>query len=211
MSRRRNSKTSQTDPATVYASEVYFEAQRCAKRRNAQDASDIAGTVFEKFAQNPNHYMTIYPDPLHYARAAVNNAAISYGRTQGAQRGEGARFIRNADGTTSSGRLVLSGNALTGEGSFELFDTVACQDEPFEDQIDRQIDTTAMLDQCLIGQSLSTREVLRLVDGQGYTVLEAAAQVNQRRETVSRRLSRGRSELRQIALAFQQRELAMSV
>ena len=211
MSRRRNSKTSQTDPATVYAGEVYFEAQRCAKRRNAQDASDIAGTVFEKFAQNPNHYMTIYPDPLHYARAAVNNAAISYGRTQGAQRGEGARFIRNADGTTSSGRLVLSGNALTGEGSFELFDTVACQDEPFEDQIDRQIDTTAMLDQCLIGQSLSTREVLRLVDGQGYTVLEAAAQVNQRRETVSRRLSRGRSELRQIALDFQQRELAMSL
>ena len=211
MSRRRNSKTSQTDPATDYASKVYFEAQRCAKRRNAQDASDIAGTVFEKFAQNPNHYMTIYPDPLHYARAAVNNAAISYGRTQGAQRGEGARFIRNADGTTSSGRLVLSGNALTGEGSFELFDTVACQDEPFEDQIDRQIDTTAMLDQCLIGQSLSTREVLRLVDGQGYTVLEAAAQVNQRRETVSRRLSRGRSELRQIALDFQQRELAMSL
>ena len=211
MSRRRNSKTSQTDPATVYAGEVYFEAQRCAKRRNAQDASDIAGTVFEKFAQNPNHYMTIYPDPYRYARAAVRNAAISYGRTQGAQRGEGARFIRNADGTTSSGRLVLSGNALTGEGSFELFDTVACQDEPFEDQIDRQIDTTAMLDQCLIGQSLSTREVLRLVDGQGYTVLEAAAQVNQRRETVSRRLSRGRSELRQIALDFQQRELAMSL
>ena len=211
MSRRRNSKTSQTDPATDYASKVYFEAQRCAKRRNAQDASDIAGTVFEKFAQNPNHYMTIYPDPYRYARAAVRNAAISYGRTQGAQRGEGARFIRNADGTTSSGRLVLSGNALTGEGSFELFDTVACQDEPFEDQIDRQIDTTAMLDQCLIGQSLSTREVLRLVDGQGYTVLEAAAQVNQRRETVSRRLSRGRSELRQIALDFQQRELAMSL
>ena len=211
MSRRRNSKTNQTDPATDYASKVYFEAQRCAKRRNAQDASDIAGTVFEKFAQNPNHYMTIYPDPYRYARAAVRNAAISYGRTQGAQRGEGARFIRNADGTTSSGRLVLSGNALTGEGSFELFDTVACQDEPFEDQIDRQIDTTAMLDQCLIGQSLSTREVLRLVDGQGYTVLEAAAQVNQRRETVSRRLSRGRSELRQIALDFQQRELAMSL
>ena len=211
MSRRRNSKTSQTDPATDYASKVYFEVERCAKRRNAQDASDIAGTVFEKFAQNPNHYMTIYPDPYRYARAAVRNAAISYGRTQGAQRGEGARFIRNADGTTSSGRLVLSGNALTGEGSFELFDTVACQDEPFEDQIDRQIDTTAMLDQCLIGQSLSTREVLRLVDGQGYTVLEAAAQVNQRRETVSRRLSRGRSELRQIALDFQQRELAMSL
>ena len=211
MSRRRNSKTSQTDPATDYASKVYFEAQRCAKRRNAQDASDIAGTVFEKFAQNPNHYMTIYPDPLHYARAAVNNAAISYGRTQGAQRGEGARFTCNADGTTSPGRLVLSGNALTGEGLSELFDTVACQDEPFEDQIDRQIDNKAMLDQCLIGQSLSTREVLRLVDGQGYTVLEAAAQVNQRRETVSRRLSRGRSELRQIALAFQQRELAMSV
>ena len=211
MSRRRNSKTSQTDPATVYAGEVYFEAQRCAKRRNAQDASDIAGTVFEKFAQNPNHYMTIYPDPYRYARAAVRNAAISYGRTQGAQRGEGARFTYNADGTTSPGRLVLSGNALTGEGLSELFDTVACQDEPFEDQIDRQIDNKAMLDQSFIGRSDRALQMMWMVDAEGFTVKEAASQFGLARETGSREINQTRMQVHQNILAFQQRELAMSL
>ena len=179
-----------------YAVALYREVVRLlARRRRLDDAQDIAAEIAERFLAQPDGTMACFSDPRRYARVAVGHAGIAFDRRQRAQRGEGVRLVRGADGRLAPLRPHRSGNTAAFENRVDLLDTVADRSEPFADLVARDIDNEAMLERCLVGVSAADREVLLLIDGVGYTVRDLAGLIGQRRETMSRRVNRVRRQV----------------
>ncbi|CAN5391791.1 hypothetical protein BH10ACT2_BH10ACT2_28890 [soil metagenome] len=193
-----NSNTDGTSPLTpaeeVYVLAVFREVARIAARsRSAFDADDIAGEVALAVVGRPATVMASYPNPVLYARQRANHAGISFDRRERSQRGEGVRLYAATDGQLHPGRRYVSSDALAAHGlPSHVTDHGAAPDEA----VTERMVIGALLQRCCVGVSASDLQVLWLVDGCGYTVQEVATLRGQRRETLSRRLSRARTHMR---------------
>jgi DNA-directed RNA polymerase specialized sigma24 family protein len=181
----------------AYAVALLREAARllARRRRAVTSADDVAATIVAAFLPKAATIMARHPDPAAFARLAVRRAGIAHDRRERAQRGEGVRLVRGADGQVTPRRVVLSGDAVLGEGQLSLFDLLPATDECPADLVVRGLDSATELALVLDGVAASDRRLLLLVDGAGYTVTEVADLVGQRRETVSRRLGRVRRQV----------------
>lgn len=180
-----------------YAMAVVREVTRLCRRRPPCDADDIAQTVAARFLADPQRVMAKYADPVRYARAATRNTAISHDRCERAQRGEGVRLVDGSDGMLAPRRQYVSGNARPREGGAELFDAVVDGGKSFTDRIVDALDDADQLERLFAGISAADRDLYLYVHGSAHTVHEAAELLGQRRETVSRRISRIRLQIDQ--------------
>ena len=178
-----------------YATAVFREAIRFCRRHGQHDASDIAQAVAESFLTDAERIMARFPNPARFAHGTARYAAISFARRERVQRGEGTRLADLGGGSFAPRRRYLSGNATLADSEFELFDTLVDTSEPVADKVARECDIGALLARCMAGISPIDRELLMLVDGMGYSVKEVADLVGQRRETVSRRITRVRQQV----------------
>jgi len=180
-----------------YAVAVFREVMRVAQiARQGFDADDIAAIVAEEVLNNSASIMARYPNPALYARQRARHAGISFDRTQRAQRGEGVRLRRDADGALQPHRRYLSGNATGANSPDELFSFAIDALIEFEAAADDRLLISAMLGSQSLGLSADELNEVWLIDGCGYAVQEVAAMRRQRRETVSRRLSNTRQRLK---------------
>jgi len=178
-----------------YATAVFHETIQFCRRRGQHDASDIAQAVAESFLTDAERIMARFPNPARFAHGTARYAAISFARRERVQRGEGTRLADLGGGSLAPRRRYLSGNATLADSEFELFDTLVDTSEPVADKVARECDIDALLARCMAGISPIDRELLMLVDGMGYIVKEVADLVGQRRETVSRRITRVRQQV----------------
>jgi DNA-directed RNA polymerase specialized sigma24 family protein len=181
-----------------YASRLSREALRLvAVVRRGLDADDIAQSVAEQFLVQPEVIMAKYPDPRLYARQRVQHAGISFDRRERAQRGEGVRLRKDADGTMHPYRRAVSGHSSSTEGGDELFSFVADPAAEFEQSVTERVALQRALHVACVGISQRDLYEVWLVDGCGWEVLEVARLCGQARETVSRRLNNTRRRMQQ--------------
>ena len=167
------------------------EFQRCMARRLRGTASydtidEVIGRemlkVHEHFARI-GHRWTAARYAQH--RAAGARAIIDMLRTDGAQRGEGARHTRTVEALDAAFALVDSGDA-----DYTLHDLYGSDDSGYAD-----VDARDLLTAALLGLTPRQREVVYLVDGIGHPVTDVAASLGITRETASRALSVARRRL----------------
>ena len=139
--------------------------------------------------------MARFPNPAQFARGTALYTVISFARSERVQRGKGTQLADLGGGSFAPRRRYLSGNATLANSEFELFDTLVDTSESVADKVARECDIGALLARCLAGVSPIDCELLMLVDGMGYSVKEVATLVGQRRETVSRRITRVRQQV----------------
>ncbi len=197
-SRLMNSNTDATSPLTpaeeVYVLAVFREVARIAAcSRRAFDADDIAGDVALAIVSRSAAVMASYPNPVLYARQRAGHAGISFDRRERSQRGEGVRLYAATDGQLHPGRRYVSSDALAADGPLSHVNEISAS---LEAVVTERMVAGALLQRCSVGVSASDMEVVWLVDGCGYTVQEVATLRGQRRETLSRRLSRARMHMR---------------
>lgn len=118
-------------------------------------------------------------------RATGARALIDMLRADGAQRGEGARHTRTVDALDAA--FMLAGS---GEADVTLHDLHGSDDGGYD-----TVDTRDLLTAALLGLSPRQREVVYLVDGIGYPVIDVAKSLGITRETASRALSAARKRL----------------
>jgi RNA polymerase sigma factor (sigma-70 family) len=186
-----------TDPDTVYI-EVFMRAltRILWSRRLAADVDDIVQVESERLWKNIGEIMGRYSNPVTYAGARATHAAIQWYRTESAHRGSGSHYSTNDDGSISSGRAVVSGNTTLGSEGSELFELIESGALPVDDIVADTLDGAAVIGLCLSGLSDRDRTLVYLVDGCGFTVSEVAAMCDVARETMSRRLSTARNQVR---------------
>lgn len=190
------------DPQTAYVAAFSRALSRLLTSvRNAADRDDIVQAEALTLWRKIDRVMAAYSDPAVYAATRVRHGAIQWDRRQGSQRGQGSRYVTNPDGTTSPGRVVVSGNVAIGaDDGTELFAVIGPSDPTaVDDTIVDSLDGQALLEGCLLGISEADREVLYLVDGHGMSVTEVALIFGVSRETMSRRVSKLRSLTRRNA------------
>jgi DNA-directed RNA polymerase specialized sigma24 family protein len=163
--------------------------------RRGLDADDIAQAVAEQFLHQPEVIMAKYPDPRHYARQRVQHAGISFDRRERAQRGEGVRLRKDADGSLHPYRRGVSGNSLGEQGGGELFASIADAGAEFEQFAVDRVALAGALRRCCVGIAQRDLHELWLVDACGWEVVEVAELCGQARETVSRRLNTTRRRI----------------
>jgi len=182
----------------AYVMAVFREVARIAARsRRGFDADDIAGDVALAVADQPAAIMAGYPDPVCYARQRARHAGISFDRRERSQRGEGARLLLGPDGLQHPGRRYLSADAAGPDGGKGPIVHLADHGSLLEVVVTERLATGGLLHRCFAGLSAVEVHEVWLIDGCGYTVQELAASCGQRRETVSRRLNRARTVIRQ--------------
>ena len=172
-----------------YAVAVCHEVERLVARRRPGDAHDIAADVVERFLPQAPSIMARYPVPQRYAAVATAHATISFDRRERVQRGEGVRLVVGPDGTLAPRRRYQSGNVALVEGGDEVFAAVPDTAEAVDVAAIDRVYHDDLLQRCLTGVSRHDREVLTLVDGQGWSVQDVARRAGVRRETLSRRMS----------------------
>jgi RNA polymerase sigma factor (sigma-70 family) len=162
------------------------------RTRSEHNARDIAQNVVEQFLRSAEVLMAKYPDPTLYAAVRTGHAGSDFDSKERTQRCEGARLVRNAAGDTARGRTWESGDAPLFDGEGRLFDTFA-EEGDFVEAHAAAAEVDFILNICLAGLTAADRELLRRVDGEGYTITQVAAEIGQRRETVNRRLTKIRA------------------
>ncbi|MFZ4719719.1 MAG: hypothetical protein ACOYMR_09860 [Ilumatobacteraceae bacterium] len=189
-----------TPQEEAYVLAVLGEAHRLLRSGRLLHADDIAQEIAGHTLAAAPRLMAQHPDPVLYARTRVRHASISYDRTQRAQRGEGVRLVVDADGTVHPGRRGVSGDAPAAESGEPLFGSFADPDASFEQALVGALDAHVALQRLVHGEqpvtAMQLAELLE-VDGLGHRVQDVAARRSQARETVSRRISRTRTTLRQ--------------
>lgn len=183
----------------AYLGSVRAELIRLLSRtRSPFDADDVANHVCERLWAKIDFYAERYPSPVVFAAAVLHNAVIDYDRTQNSQRGAGAHAVTHADGTMSTKRIVVSGDAARGEDEVAIWEFVPATGELPDDWVIASLDAAAAVARVLVGLPESSREMLHLL-AEGYTQSEVAAQMGVTRETVNRKVSQVRQTVRRVA------------
>ena len=139
------------------------------------DAQDIAQDAVVVFLADPLGVMARYPKPHIYASACAGSRAEDFRRRERGQRSEGARLVIEADGSSSVARPVdalaelLPANAPKVSGGYDVIDLLTDFEAAF-----------ARLDPC-------DRQLVRLVDFEGWSVTDAADVIGLSRSHASRR------------------------
>lgn len=181
----------------AYIKHLTRAAARLASRRGRQsfDVDDIVQGVLLRFAADVPRFMRDYT-PEQFAREATAQVAITFDRKERVQRSEGVRLVHvsedGSDGYFTKARAFASGSEPILDGDGELLDLAMSPGTVVDETVVQSERNHALLRACLQRLTPRQREFLMLVDGYGFTVMEVAARVNLRRETVSRELSRAR-------------------
>lgn len=155
-----------------------------------QDADDVIQRVAEQFVQDPTGYMLDYT-PEKFAHVALRSRAEDHRRSERIQRGEGARLHVGADGLRRPGHEV---------GSIDVLDPESDHlgaDEGFE----WGVVTNHELGDALRLLEPRIADLLILVAVQGFTVTEAAEQVELSRSYASRQLAAAKRLLAEVITA----------
>lgn len=193
-----------TPEEQAYVLAVFGEVRRLLDKGRLLHADDLAQEIAGHTLAAAPRLMALHPDPVVYARRRLRHASISYDRTQRAQRGEGVRLVRDADGTVRPARRAVSGDAHQAAGGTTVYAGLADPTAEFEHALVGALDADHELRRLARGpQSVSSAEMAELlqVDGHGCPVQEVAQCCGQARETVSRRVNRTRARLRENRLA----------
>lgn len=148
------------------------------------DADDIAQDAVELFLVDPADVMARYPKPHIYASACAGSRAEDFRRRERSQRSEGARLVIDLSGEQTVARPVdalanlLPSKAPKVSGGYEVVDLLTDFRAAF-----------ARLDPC-------DRQLVRLVDFEGWSVTDAAAIVGLSRAHASRRHTQACAQLR---------------
>ena len=104
----------ETDRFVEWLSRLNDEAHRMLRRsgRPRVDHDDIVGSIVLEACERGPELMHRYPSPERYAQVRTGHAAESHYRKDRAQRGAGARLVRDADGTVAAKRTVVSLEAV---------------------------------------------------------------------------------------------------
>ena len=174
------------DPGEAYIAEFTRRITALLSRKGlSDDVDDMVGREVLAVWHDIDAKMAAFPDPgfLAHIRATADRALIGFLRTEKSQRGEGAR----------GGRSVVSLNRRDADHtSFGIEVTAPMVYRPSREGIDQvndfveRIDDIAMMQAALLALPQRQRTVLYMVDGQGYTVTEAAHTMGVTRETASR-------------------------
>lgn len=185
----------------AYVVTVHREILRLASaRRRGFDADDLAQEIVAELLPHLDEVMAAYTDPVRWARVRFQHGGISFDRSQRVQRGEGARLGRDADGLPCVTREVVSGDVTPPDGGPSLLTTVPDHGAGFDAEVIDRLEREDLIGRCSEGLTADEFDELMLVDGHGLTVGEVAVRRGQRRETVSRRLSRTRSTVAERAM-----------
>lgn len=183
-----------------YLTEFHREIHRLLVRsvRHPQP-DDVAQSETTALLGRLDRVREAYPEPARYARVRVVHAAVDHDRRQAVQRSQSARLHRGDDGTVSWRREVISGDATVPGSDRTVFDLVGSfrlnPDATAEAVVGRH-DLTRLLDRGLVGFPASTRALLVLVHGHGYTVTAAAHLVGLERTSASKLITRAVRHLR---------------
>lgn len=177
-------------------------AIRLAGRRIPRfDIDDIVQSESLRLYRRYQQIVAGYPSPAQYAaaRARTGHAHTDFLRKQGAQRGTGAIVHRDAEtNELHKGRTVISGDVFVSiDGTttdYTYFDQYCDRDWSHDDPA-RAVIVDEMLQAALVQATDRQRALLKLVDGEGYTVAEAAVTFGITRETASRDLNAGRRSI----------------
>lgn len=193
--------------SSLTATERYLTEFRSALtlflRRQARpdDLADIVQSECVAVLKRLDSTMNHFPDPQVLARVRASNgrAVLDYRRTQRAQRAEGAAQVRNEHGELVRGREVVPGTSPVRpmrdgypskrpglrQGPGTYFDAAVAHDtDPADIVADRDL-----VERLLLTIAPDQREIVRLVDTEGYTVTEVAGRLGIRRETAARKRS----------------------
>jgi RNA polymerase sigma factor (sigma-70 family) len=182
-----------------YLGAVRAELVRLLSRtRSAFDADDVASGVCERVWVRIAFYVERYPNPVVLAAAVLHNAVIDFDRNQNSQRGAGAHAVTHADGTMSTKRIVLSGDAARGDNEVAVWEVVPADGESLDDRVIAALDAAAEVARLVVGLPESSREMLALV-AEGYSQGEVATRLGVTRETVNRRVNQIRQTVRRVA------------
>ncbi len=174
---------------------------------------DVVSNEIDKVAPVLAEKMEQYPEAFVYAleRAKSHRALNDYLRRENGQAGRGTMY-QAIGGELLAGRRVEAGDlphhnrhegpggARPGRGTGTNYDAAAAAAESCdftEAYVERDV-TRRMLQQALMALPADQREVLLLVDGQGYTVTAAAAMLGMARETAARKRSAAKRTLRRL-------------
>ncbi|MFZ9040509.1 MAG: hypothetical protein ACO225_02395 [Ilumatobacteraceae bacterium] len=190
------------DQFSVWLSQLELECRRLLSHsgRPLADHDDIVSIVVSHAWEKGTCLMDAYPSATLYARVRVPHAAESFYRTNRAQRGEGARLRRSADGDVAAGRTVVSIDATPSLGS-----TAVAIDGP-EDQVVDAIgvaDTIEDVLRALVGV-VPDEDIVAyvLVHAHGWTVVDVAGRAGIARETACRRIGRVRRAIERYITGF---------
>jgi len=172
------------DPVETYVKYVSAEAVRVAgsAKIGREHRDDVAQNVCLKFWSDPTHWMSKYPHPVDFARAATVNKGKDFMKSERAQRGEGAELKKQG----GKKRPVVGMYRLDGE-HIDVADFGA---SPEETACGR-LGANDILNQ--LGDIDAVIVELSVIDG--MTDAEIAAEVGLTRETVNRRKKRALDDL----------------
>lgn len=182
------------DHTTAWIDALMRAVIRAVAGRRAADADDIGAAAVTQFLGNDAAVRAAiiarYPDAVVYGRIIARHAMVDHDRRQRVQRGEGARIFRDASGLTRPGRVATSGDATGADGAPSVFDRTADNGPAVEEHVVDQLDALTQLAGLLHDFTDGDRDLLLRIDGHGQPIIDVAAAMGIRRETLSRRLSR---------------------
>ncbi|MFZ8997590.1 MAG: sigma-70 family RNA polymerase sigma factor [Ilumatobacteraceae bacterium] len=168
----------------TWVTRVAETAMATARRRGIDfhDAADVAQEIVLGALRSGPALMQQYPDAQVYAAVRLRHAHVTWLRSEGVQRAEGARRDRR----------VQSIDAVYDDGS--TID-IASADDDVCDAVIRGIEANEV--RCLLGSYLDDRDadLVLEIKGHGVSVADHARQHGLARETVSRRLGRASRRL----------------
>lgn len=163
-------------------------------------ADEISVLVSEKFANNAAANMERYPSATVYARVTTWHVAISFDRTERAQRCEGAVLSEyiDTDGVLvrAKARTWISGHAPVLGGEGQVWDLLASTDAAFDHRIVEIDEAQHIVDLCFRGLTERQIDWVMRVDGCGEKITHVARSENFERETVQREIGIARNIIR---------------
>jgi len=179
--------TADGDTAEQYLAIVVRTVQYLgAKRYGIDAADDLVQLVAAQLWPRRAEYMANY-NPEAFAAVALRSRADERRRSERIQRAEGARLYEDADGLKRPGREVVQLEAHVAAGG-----ALPPTDLDVASRATNVVLVRGALDQL----PWRDRSLVLLVDGNGFTVAEAADRVGLSRAYANRELTRIRAVLR---------------
>ena len=170
---------------TEYWFRVRAQIERIIHNRCHEGSDDVEQMVAEQFLANSEQIMATY-EPEVFANVAVDSRANDWRRNERVQKGEGARLYRTSDDLAVPGRQVCSIDSLE-EFVVDALNVSADIAQSTVDALQFQ-EALDLLDE-------PQKQLVVLVDYEGYTVVEAAPMVGLSRSYAQRRLGAARSTI----------------
>ena len=186
--------TSPNNDPHRFGERVFISARRLARARYERGsdagAHDMAMLVFLQFWTNPPRWMATY-SPEVFAAVALSNRAEDWRRAERIQRGQGAHLVQR-NGASAPRREMSSLDELS-----DRVGDITTNGHDFADSVAAQIDVRDALSMLTVLQ----RTLVWRVDFEGYTVVEAAADLGRSRPYCQRELGKARQFIRRYVIA----------